>query len=68
MDSIMQENKTVREWRESYRNTCRATNTTESNYAGFAYDAYWTYAYALDKLLKENQSYISSMHTESATK
>lgn len=33
-------------------------------YAGFAYDAMWTYALAVDTLLKENQSYVFDLHSD----
>uniref|UniRef100_A0A224XI24 Gamma-aminobutyric acid type B receptor subunit 2 n=1 Tax=Panstrongylus lignarius TaxID=156445 RepID=A0A224XI24_9HEMI len=61
-DNIMQENITVRQWRDNYEKNCQNGSLTPSNYAGYAYDAIWTYAYALNTLFKENQSYISSLH------
>ncbi|KAL0107243.1 hypothetical protein PUN28_015647 [Cardiocondyla obscurior] len=63
-DDIMQEGITVREWRERYENICRAQNQTPSNYAGYAYDAMWTYAYAIDRLIRENQSYVFDLHSD----
>ncbi|XP_070151049.1 uncharacterized protein [Polyergus mexicanus] len=65
-DSIMQEGITVREWRERYENMCRTQNPPlqPSNYAGYAYDAMWTYAYAMDRLLHENESYVFDLHSD----
>jgi len=63
----MQENITVGQWREKYKLLCRARNVDESNYAGFAYDAVWTYALALTSLVKENQSLLSDIHSNVST-
>ncbi|XP_043507447.1 uncharacterized protein LOC122527382 isoform X1 [Frieseomelitta varia] len=63
-NEIMQEGITVRQWRDRYEKDCRNRNQPPSNYAGFAYDAMWTYAYAMDRLLRENQSYIYDLHSE----
>ncbi|XP_068222670.1 uncharacterized protein [Palaemon carinicauda] len=70
--SIMQENKTVEEWRKEYsgivRNLTNQSNSaTESNYAGFTYDAVWTYALALDALFKDDQSYAADLRARNAT-
>ncbi|XP_069698476.1 uncharacterized protein [Periplaneta americana] len=64
---LMQENITVGQWREKYKNVCRSRNVSESNYAGFAYDAVWTYALALNKLMKENQTFLSDIHSSVST-
>lgn len=63
-DALMQENITVREWRDRYEYQCRIQNQQPSDYAGYAYDATWTYAYAMDQLVKENISYVSTLHNE----
>lgn len=63
-DAIMQEGITVREWRDLYEIRCKEKNQPSSNYAGFAYDAMWTYAYAIDRLLRENQSYVFDLHSD----
>ncbi|XP_017886547.1 uncharacterized protein LOC108628852 [Ceratina calcarata] len=63
-DDIMQEGITVRQWRDRYELDCKQRNQPPSNYAGFAYDAMWTYAYAMDRLLRENQSYVFDLHSE----
>jgi ABC-type branched-subunit amino acid transport system substrate-binding protein len=64
---LMQENITVGHWREKYKSVCRVRNVSESNYAGFAYDAVWTYALALNNLMKENQSLLSDLHSSVST-
>ncbi|EZA52311.1 Insulin receptor [Ooceraea biroi] len=63
-DDMMQEGITVRKWRERYENACRAQHQQPSNYAGYAYDAMWTYAYAMDRLIHENQSYVFDLHSD----
>ncbi|XP_015177762.1 PREDICTED: receptor-type guanylate cyclase gcy-4-like isoform X2 [Polistes dominula] len=63
-DEIMQEGITVREWRDRYERLCKSRKLMPSNYAGYTYDAMWTYAYAIDRLLKENQSYVFDLHSE----
>lgn len=63
----MQENLTVGEWRTKYRMK-QNNGSEESNYAGYAYDAVWAYAYALDKLIKYNESYASSLHVENTSR
>lgn len=65
-DQIMQENITVGEWKRRYKNESRDNSVSE--YAGFAYDAVWTYAYALSKLSKEDPEAISDLHSENTTK
>lgn len=63
-DSIMQENITVGQWRKNYLRMAH----TPSDYAGFAYDAVWTYALALDKLSKTDPEALSDLHSENTTK
>ncbi|KAJ8686553.1 hypothetical protein QAD02_022347 [Eretmocerus hayati] len=65
-DNIMQEGITVKQWRDNYEQLCASKNQSTSPYAGYAYDAMWAYAFAADQLLKENQSYISDLHSEQA--
>lgn len=69
-DQTMQENRTVGEWKRDYEDICRKANPTEgvSNYGGFAYDAVWTYAFALDKLIKMDPVAISDIHSQNSTK
>lgn len=39
-----------------------------SHYGGYAYDAVWVYALALDELLKENKSNIATLHSPKTAK
>lgn len=64
-DQIMQENITVGEWKRNY---VKEKKSMPSEYAGFAYDAVWTYAYALSKLSKIDPEAISDLHSENTTK
>ncbi|KAJ8951813.1 hypothetical protein NQ318_019786 [Aromia moschata] len=59
-DAIMQENKTVRQWRDLYERG----GQIKSNYAGFAYDAVWVYALALDKLVKTDPKALPNLHSD----
>ncbi|KAF5297767.1 hypothetical protein FQR65_LT09941 [Abscondita terminalis] len=63
-NQIMPENKTVGEWRKEYEK--RAKSFT-SDYAGFAYDAVWTYALALDQLVKDDPEAITALHSVNTT-
>ncbi|KAK0157842.1 hypothetical protein PV328_011532 [Microctonus aethiopoides] len=63
-NQIMQEGITVREWRDKYERICKIANQPPSPYAGYAYDAMWIYAYAMDELIKENQSYVFDLHSD----
>lgn len=60
----MQENITVSQWRGKYLKM----TPTPSDYAGFAYDAVWTYAFALDTLAKTDPEALSDLHSENTTK
>jgi hypothetical protein len=33
-----------------------------NKYSGYVYDAVWLYALALDRLIKQNKSYIQDIH------
>lgn len=62
----MQENITVGEWKKNYE--LRTQKIGEiSNYGGFAYDAVWTYALALDRLTKTDPEAISDLHSSNTT-
>lgn len=37
------------------------------NYLGYAYDAVWVYAKILDRLIKEDPTYLSNLHSEKTT-
>uniref|UniRef100_A0A182F2H0 receptor protein-tyrosine kinase n=1 Tax=Anopheles albimanus TaxID=7167 RepID=A0A182F2H0_ANOAL len=62
---------TVSSWKKKYKqalqkecsNTCSA-----SDYAGYAYDAVWVYALALDNLLRDDPSALADLHSPDATK
>ncbi|ETN62085.1 venus kinase receptor [Anopheles darlingi] len=61
---------TVSSWKKKYNralqqqcfNRCNA-----SDYAGYAYDAVWVYALALDKLLRNDPSSFSDLHSPETT-
>ncbi|XP_037928341.1 receptor-type guanylate cyclase gcy-13-like [Teleopsis dalmanni] len=60
--SIMQENRTIEDW------LIKNNSSGISNYAGFAYDAVWTYALAADKLLREYSEAVNNLRSETVTK
>ncbi|XP_042206983.1 receptor-type guanylate cyclase gcy-1-like isoform X2 [Homarus americanus] len=68
-NDIMQEGITVAEWRKLYsqriNTTVKTKNASESDYAGFTYDAVWTYALALDNLFKKDPSYAADLRATS---
>jgi ABC-type branched-subunit amino acid transport system substrate-binding protein len=65
-DKVVQGNMTVAEFRRRFK---AMGNMTElSNYAGYAYDAMWTYALALDKLVKSDPKAVSHLHSENTTR
>lgn len=64
-DAIMQENRTVGEWKQRFRNITKSP--PDNDYIGFIYDAVWVYAYALDKLIKESPAYLVDLHSENTT-
>lgn len=66
-DEIMQENRTVGEWKKEYEEQCRAKNIEISDYAGYAYDAVWTYAFAFDKLIEEYPEALANLHSVTTT-
>lgn len=64
----MQEGKTVGEWREAYKARCSRRKVQESVYAGYVYDAVWTYALALHELTTKNPMAIAQMHSLNTTR
>lgn len=66
--NVMQENITVSEWINKYNKQCKMKNIDTSNYAGYAYDAVWTYALALDKLIKVYPEALNSIHSKNTAK
>uniref|UniRef100_A0A1B6MU76 receptor protein-tyrosine kinase n=1 Tax=Graphocephala atropunctata TaxID=36148 RepID=A0A1B6MU76_9HEMI len=69
-NAIMQTNETVGEWRENLRTLLqkRFNRTLVSSYAGYAYDAVWMFALALEQLSKEDPSALSFIHAPNTTK
>ncbi|XP_030749572.1 atrial natriuretic peptide receptor 2-like isoform X2 [Sitophilus oryzae] len=63
-NQTMQENITVGAWLKTYKSRVAGNF---SDYAGFAYDAVWTYAFALDRLSKTDAEALSDLHTENTT-
>ncbi|XP_047475227.1 atrial natriuretic peptide receptor 2-like isoform X2 [Penaeus chinensis] len=63
------EGKTVGEWREEYKAVyLNHSQSLTADYAGYTYDAVWTYAFALDKLLKEDETHVSNLHSSRTNK
>lgn len=68
----MQEQITVKEWRAKFMKGYlgselrmnQSNQNSLSDYAGYAYDAVWMYALALDKLQREDPTYLSGLHNE----
>ncbi|XP_064640093.1 uncharacterized protein LOC135495414 isoform X1 [Lineus longissimus] len=57
-------NISVGQWKKMYKQRLNKTGNsfkTVGNYAGYAFDAVWVYAYALDRLLSKYPSAIDSM-------
>ncbi len=68
-DVIQVTGRTVEEWKRNLTHILQSNpahfDTTHPNkYSGYVYDAVWVYALALDKLIKQNQSYIQDIHSE----
>ena len=63
-ESIMQEGINISTWKLRYEQKCNDSNyVAQSEYASYIYDAVWTYAIALDKLLANNHSLADDFHT-----
>ncbi|GFR05086.1 insulin-like peptide receptor [Trichonephila clavata] len=67
-DSIMQEGQRVGDWLNEYYKYSKAENSEISSYGGYAYDAVWVYALALDTLFKENNSHVATLHNEKTSR
>ncbi|XP_076270946.1 uncharacterized protein LOC143202875 isoform X1 [Rhynchophorus ferrugineus] len=63
-NQTMQENISVGDWLKKYKKVAKANM---SNYGGFAYDAVWVYALALDKLARTDAEALSDLHSENTT-
>ena len=66
-ETIMQEGINVSHWRQKYVNECTQYQVAPSDYASYIYDAVWTYALALDKLLRQNNSLAADFHSDATT-
>ncbi|CAL1269766.1 unnamed protein product [Larinioides sclopetarius] len=62
-DQRMQEGHTVGDWLKEYDKISKHEGRERSHYGGYAYDAVWVYALALDILFKENNSHVATLHT-----
>ena len=63
----MQTGQTVGQWREDLKDALEADRFDgdhPNKYSGYVYDAVWLYALALDRLSKQNKSYIQDIHSE----
>ncbi|PFX22226.1 Gamma-aminobutyric acid type B receptor subunit 1 [Stylophora pistillata] len=58
---------TVKQWKERYRSTVAKQKKEWSGYASFAHDAVWTYALALDQLLKNDSLALDKIDTNSTS-
>lgn len=63
---IMETNQTVKHWKEQFK--VHYPNMSLSSYAGYAYDAVWMFALALEQLSKEDPSALSNIHSPETTK
>merc|ERR1719510_1162859 len=74
---IVQTGETVSAWRQRLKQKLKQHskklneepneksdfNIEANKYSGYVYDAVWLYALALDKLVKQDQSYIQDIHS-----
>ncbi|KAK8775171.1 hypothetical protein V5799_031484 [Amblyomma americanum] len=67
-NAYMQDNKTVADWKAQYRQIATGQKQEDSDYGGYAYDAVWVFALAVDALFKKNHSYTSSLHEDATFK
>ncbi|XP_055645042.1 uncharacterized protein LOC129780610 isoform X2 [Toxorhynchites rutilus septentrionalis] len=58
----------VGSWKAQYHELLQSKDLLPSDYAGYAYDAVWVYGLALDKLIKEDPSYLSDLHSPKTTR
>ncbi|KAK7078148.1 hypothetical protein SK128_007038 [Halocaridina rubra] len=68
LDSYFHEGITVQEWQEEYIDSYGNKSQHPADYAGYTYDAVWTYAFALDKLLKEERAHVANLHSHKSHK
>ncbi|KAH6944375.1 hypothetical protein HPB50_002815 [Hyalomma asiaticum] len=67
-NATMQDNKTVASWKATYKQIATGQDREDSEYGGYAYDAVWVFALAVDALFKKNHSYTSSIHEDATFK
>nr|XP_054917777.1 uncharacterized protein LOC126545795 isoform X3 [Dermacentor andersoni] len=67
-NATMQDNKTVAFWKATYKQIATGQGREDSDYGGYAYDAVWVFALAVDALFKKNHSYTSSIHEDATFK
>ncbi|KAM7283532.1 atrial natriuretic peptide receptor 2 [Ixodes scapularis] len=63
-NAIMQENRTVGDWKALYKQVATAQGKEDSEYGGYAYDAVWVFALALEALFQRNHSHTSTLHDD----
>ncbi|KAL7648141.1 UNVERIFIED_CONTAM: hypothetical protein RMT77_000042 [Armadillidium vulgare] len=63
-DFVYHSGETVGEWKHRYE---LLQGSAPADYAGYTYDAVWTYAFALEKLLKERFTHAANMHSDTTT-
>ena len=67
----MQTGRSVNEWRKEVKKRLDRHNFDgdhPNKYSGYVYDAVWLYAQSLDRLIKQNQSYIQDIHSSRSIK
>ncbi|TRY61846.1 hypothetical protein TCAL_10559 [Tigriopus californicus] len=66
-EELMQNGTTVGQWKNTMNQELRRSRVTANQmnkYSGYVYDAVWLYALALDRLIKQNKSYIQDIHSD----
>lgn len=64
-DFVPHLNETVGDWKHRY--TRNVSMDRPSEYAGFVFDAVWTFAKAADQVLREHPNHIVDLHSANAT-
>ena len=69
----MQTGNAVYNWREELKERLdtfpeKFDGNNPNKYSGYVYDAVWLYAQSLDRLIKQNQSYIQDIHSPRSIK
>ncbi|XP_072021432.1 uncharacterized protein [Amphiura filiformis] len=58
---------TVEQWKNWYKDVTAQAGTEPLDYGAYAYDTVWTYAYALNELLKHDETAIDTITSERTT-